>query len=183
MMWYGLLKGKDTVISFQNTVHEGEFPYPSETISPPPLSGGGWAKIGDFGANMYNQAGGTLMNYLNNLLEPQNFKSTCQFYFLKMMLYTRVFQHFSTHGTRIVKAHHQFLRRDFIIIKTINKIVFKISITKILSIVLFLKIILIMDFDNFCIPHFCLTSFRPSPKLPWHTCIPFVSHQSAAAHS
>jgi hypothetical protein len=77
--------------------HEGELPYPSETISPPPLSLGGgswWAKIGDFGANMYNQAGGTVMHYLNNLLEPQNFKSSCQFYFLKDN--DAIYQSFST---------------------------------------------------------------------------------------
>jgi hypothetical protein len=42
--------------------------------------------------------------------------------------------------------------------------------------VLFLKIMLFMDFNNFCIPHFFLTSFWPSTKLPWHTCRPFVSH-------
>jgi hypothetical protein len=113
-----------------------------------PLSLGGgaswWAKIGDFGANMYNQADETVTHYLNNLLEHQNFKSTCQY--------------FSTQGTRIVMAHHQFLRRDFII-KMSNKTVFNSSIAKILIIVLFLKIMLFMDFNNFCIPHFFLTSF------------------------
>jgi hypothetical protein len=31
-------------------------------------------------------------------------------------------------------------------------------------------------------PPFFLTSFRPSPKLPRHTCGLFASHQCAAAH-
>jgi hypothetical protein len=34
----------------------------------------------------------------------------------------------------------------------------------------------------FFIPQFFLASFRPSPKLPRHTCGPFASHQCAAAH-
>jgi hypothetical protein len=55
--------------------------------------------------------------------------------------------------------------------------VFKSSIAKILITVLFLKIMLIMDFDDFFIPQFFLASFSPSPKLPRHTCGPFVSHQ------
>lgn len=90
------------------------------------------------------------MHFLKNLLEPQNFKFTCQFYFLEMMLYIRVFQQFSTHGTRTVEAHHQFFRERFII-KTSHKIVFNSSIAKILRIVLFIKIMMVMDFNNFCI--------------------------------
>jgi hypothetical protein len=34
----------------------------------------------------------------------------------------------------------------------------------------------------FFLPQFFLASFRPSPKLPRHTCGPFASHQCAAAH-
>jgi hypothetical protein len=53
---------------------------------------------------------------------------------------------------------------------------------KILLNMLFLKIILIVDFDEFysCISF--LASFRPSTKLPRHTCGPFASHQCAATH-
>jgi hypothetical protein len=40
----------------------------------------------------------------------------------------------------------------------------------------------IMDFDDFFIAQFFLASFRPSPKLPRHTCGPFASHQCAEAH-
>jgi hypothetical protein len=34
----------------------------------------------------------------------------------------------------------------------------------------------------FFIPQIFLASFRPSPKLPLHTCGPFASHQCAEAH-
>jgi hypothetical protein len=57
--------------------------------------------------------------------------------------------------------------------------VFKSSIAKILIIVLFFKIILIMDFEDCFIPKFFLASFQPSSKLPQHTCRPFPSHQCA----
>jgi hypothetical protein len=41
---------------------------------------------------------------------------------------------------------------------------------------------LIIDFDDCYIPQFYfLTSFRPSPKLPRHTCGPFASHHCEAA--
>jgi hypothetical protein len=55
--------------------------------------------------------------------------------------------------------------------------VFTSLIPRILIIVLFLKIILIMDFDNFFNPQLFLASFQLSSKLSLHTCGPFVSHQ------
>jgi hypothetical protein len=73
-----------------------------------------------------------------------------------------------------------FLRGDFIITKMSSNIVFKSSIAKILIIVWLLKIMLIMDFDDFLF--FSPTSFWPSPKLLQHTCRPVVLHQCAAAH-
>jgi hypothetical protein len=72
--------------------------------------------------------------------------------------------------------------KDFVIKKMSNNIVLKSSIAKIIIIVLFLKIMLIMDFDNFLVPQFFLASFLPSPKLPGHICRPFASHQCAVAH-
>jgi indole-3-glycerol phosphate synthase len=62
-------------------------------------------------------------------------------------------------SAKTVKAHHQFLRRDFIIKKTNIKNAFKSSIAKILIIVLFFKIMLIMDIDDFFIPQFLFASF------------------------
>jgi hypothetical protein len=41
----------------------------------PPLTLG-VGKIDDFLTNMYNQADRTVKHYLNNLLQPQNFKFT-----------------------------------------------------------------------------------------------------------
>jgi hypothetical protein len=60
-------------------------------------------------------------------------------------------------------------------------IVFKISIARIVIIVLFLKIMLIIDFNDFFIPQFFLNSFRPSPKLPRHTCRPFTAYRLKVA--
>jgi hypothetical protein len=46
--------------------------------------------------------------------------------------------------------------------------VFRSSLAKILIVMLFLKIIFIMDSHDFFIPQFFLPSFRPSPKLSQH---------------
>jgi hypothetical protein len=63
-----------------------------------------------------------------------------------------------------------------------NKIVFKSSIAKILRIVLFLKIMFLMKFDDFSSPQVFLASFRPSPKLLRYNCGPFASHRCVTAH-
>jgi hypothetical protein len=108
-------------------------------------------------------------------------------YFITLSVSRRdFFNHFKSwhteKGAKIVKAHHQFLRKDFIIKKkTSNKIVFKSSVAKFLITVLFFKIMLIIDFDYFLF-NFFLTSFWPYPKFPRHTCGPFRSHQCAITH-
>jgi hypothetical protein len=62
------------------------------------------------------------------------------------------------------------------------RLCFKSSIAKILIIMLFLKIMMIVDFGDYFIPQFFLASFRPFPKLSLHTYGPLASHQCAEAH-
>jgi hypothetical protein len=89
-------------------------------------------------------------------------------------IYNRVFQPLSTYGTPNKAPKLPKHTINFFI-----TIVFKSSTAKIL-IVLFLKIMLIMDSDDFFfIPQFLLASFRPSPKLPPHTCGPFAINRSS----
>lgn len=79
-----------------------------------------------------------------------------------------LYQSFSTYSTmnkalKLSRHTISFLRRDFIVTKTSSKIVFQSSVAKILIIAVLLKIMLIMDFDDFLLNFF--HSFRPSPKL------------------
>jgi hypothetical protein len=62
-----------------------------------------------------------------------------------------------------------------------NKIVFQSSVAKILIIVLFLKIMFIMDLDDLLHSSIFLVSFRPCLKLPRHNCRPVASHHCATA--
>lgn len=77
-------------------------------------------------------------------------------------------------------AHHQYLR--ILPLKTNNEIVFKRSIAKILIIMLFLKIMLIIDLDDFLSIIFFTLLFELPPEFQRHTCGPFTWHQCAAAH-
>jgi hypothetical protein len=90
-----------------------------------------------------------LKNYPNTLRTAQTTKKLDLRFSTEVPLTQRLLNSRHTkQGAKIVKAHHQFLRRDFIIkIMSIN-ILFKSSIAKILIIVLFLKIMLITDFQN-----------------------------------
>jgi hypothetical protein len=86
-------------------------------------------------------------------------------------------------GAKIVKAHHQFLRRVFIIKKTSNKIVFKSSIAKILITVLFLKNNVDHGFPRFffyssIISRF-FSAFHQTPAAHLRA---LRSHMCAAAH-
>jgi hypothetical protein len=86
---------------------------------------------------------------------------------------------YTEQGAEIVKAHHQFLR-EILSLKTSNEIMFKIPIAKILIIVLFLKIMLIMDFyDSLFLDIFLFFFFElplnsgTKPADPWrHTSVP-----------
>jgi hypothetical protein len=118
----------------------------------------------------------------------------------------KVFQPFNSRhteqGAKIVKVHHQFSLKRYLIIKkrviklclkqiSISwhnrihsfKIVLKNLIAKIIIIVLFIKIMPIMDFYYFFIPRFIFSRFFSIfPKFSLHTWGPFSSHQCAEAH-